>query len=499
MFARGRALFAIVAFCFLCAVTLTSQVPPNQVEQGAFEQLIAYWTTEPGWVTELQLKNNQASGTIVVTPTLRTWEGQERSLPAVSLEPREVKSIDVSAAAAQTAVSYGSIVLRYRSQAERSIFAAAMIFEPGHPIAFHIDATGEDQSRVAGSREGIWWLPNETASDYLILTNQGNSTVKADLSLSNANGKEVHRQLMLTARQTARYSVRQLVRAAGFSGSYGGIRISAESHAGSLDSIHFLFDELSGFSALLKMFDRNPEASIEERDFARTRVWTMRAPMLALSEPDPALGFPVGTRLQPQIIVRNSASKPVTASLRFNWRTLTSTGQAAGPTLQLAPLETQQIEVAAFQESGKIPMDATWASAVLTSTGPPDELVAVAVSYDASLRYGAQTPFSDQLAFKWEGGAWEYDTVHDSIITVGNGGMVPTKVLTTFSTAGGKRDMKSNRRFKQKSRCGSTWEDSFVSVYRTERGGFCRLLLQQALTRYVRLAEPVSARCLRAK
>jgi hypothetical protein len=410
----------------------------GQSKSADFEQFIGYWTAEPGWVTELQLKNNQVSGTMIVTPTLRTWEGEESSLPAVNLQPQEAKSIDVSAAAAQLAVSYGSIVLRYRSQAERSIFAAAMIYEPGHPIAFHIDATGEDQSRAAGSREGIWWLPNETASDYLILTNQGNFTVKADLSLSNANGKEVHRPLMLTARQTARYSVRQLVRAAGFSGSYGGIRISAESHAGSLDSIHFLFDELSGFSALLKMFDRNPQASIEERDFAKTRIWTMRAPMLALSEPDPALGFPAGTRLQPQIIVRNSASKPVTASLRFNWRTLTSTGQTTGPTLQLAPLETQRIEVAALQESGKIPKDATWTSVILTTTGPPDELVAVAVSYDASLRYGAETPFSDQLAFKWEGGAWEYDTVHDSMITVGNGGTVPTKVVTTLFYGGGK-------------------------------------------------------------
>jgi hypothetical protein len=30
--------------------------------------------------------------------------------------------------------------------------------------------------------------------------------------------------------------------------------------------------------------------------------------------------------------------------------------------------------------------------------------MAMATSHDASLQYGAQTPFSDQLLFGWEGG-----------------------------------------------------------------------------------------------
>ena len=38
----------------------------------------------------------------------------------------------------------------------------------------------------------------------------------------------------------------------------------------------------------------------------------------------------------------------------------------------------------------------------------------LAASYDKTLRYGAQTPFSDQLAFQWVGSLWEYDVQHNS-------------------------------------------------------------------------------------
>ena len=180
-------------------------------------------------------------------------------------------------------------------------------------------------------------------------------------------------------------------------------------HAGSLDSVHFVFDEQAGFSALLKMFDHDPQAAIEHRDFARTGVWTLRAPMLALSQPDPALAFPEGTTLRPELFIRNTTAKPETVSLIFNWRNLSTAGKALGPTLRLAPFETRRVDVAALQDGKTLPKDANWTAVVMTTSGLPDEVMAIAASYDKTLRYGAQTPFSDQLSFKWEGGPWEYD------------------------------------------------------------------------------------------
>jgi hypothetical protein len=229
-----------------------------------------------------------------------------------------------------------------------------------------------------------------------------------------------------------RVSARQLVSAAKLAGSYGGIKVSALTNGGFLDTLHVLFDQDPGFSAVMKMFFYDPRSQLSERDYAATGQWTLRAPMLALSNPDPALAFPVGTVLQPQFFVRNTTSKPIDASLSFNWRTDTTTGKAAGPVLHLVPYETRRIDVAALQDGKTLPQNAQWTSVIMSTSGLPDEVVAVAASYDQSLHYGAQTPFSDQLAVQWEGGQWQYDAQHDSIITAGNGSSKPTQVAFTI-------------------------------------------------------------------
>src|SRR5260370_20713903 len=114
-----------------------------------------------------------------------------------------------------------------------------------------------------------------------------------------------------------RYSVRQLIRTAKLTGSYGGIKVQASAHAGSLDTVHVLFDESAPFSAILKMFDQNPNATLKERDYAKTKVWTLRAPILAPSNPDPPLAFAQRTGLQPQLFVRNTTGKVTDVALRF--------------------------------------------------------------------------------------------------------------------------------------------------------------------------------------
>jgi hypothetical protein len=409
-----------------------SQTPQAVQETRDHEQFLAYWTTEASWHSELQLKNNQIDRDLTVVPVLRTPDGAETSLPAVTIKPQEVQLVDIGALAPQLRQTYGSVVLRYNASASRGLYAAVMIHDMGHPIALHLDAVDAFPGTDPGSREGVWWLPKDTTSDYLVLTNQGNNPMHLALTLYDASGKEIRQRLELGSRQTSRYSVRQLIQSAGLSGTYGGVKISAGSNGAFLDTVHFLFDEQAGFSAILKMFDHEPNAKIERRDLTRTGVWTLRAPMLALSQPDPTFGFPEDAVLQPQIFVRNTTGNPVVASLRFNWRGDNTTGNASGPTVQLAPFQTRRFDVAALQDGKILPKEAHWAVVILTTKGIPDEVMAVAASYDESLRYGAQTPFNDQLSFHWEGGMWEYDVQHDSVITVGNGGSKPTRAAFTI-------------------------------------------------------------------
>ncbi|MFI5059794.1 MAG: hypothetical protein ACHQLQ_16635, partial [Candidatus Acidiferrales bacterium] len=182
--------------------------PPAPADR---EQIVAYWTTETGWKSELQLRNNQSAQDLTVTPVLRTAYGVETALAPVTIKPQEVKAIDLESAIGTTAPqlvgTYGSLVLRYRSSGSRSLYAALMVRNIGHPFAFHIDASAESQDLQAGSREGVWWLPKDTTSDYLILTNQGKSTLPLDLSLYDANGRESKQKVLLGPRETSGVSI----------------------------------------------------------------------------------------------------------------------------------------------------------------------------------------------------------------------------------------------------------------------------------------------------
>ena len=109
------------------------------------------------------------------------------------------------------------------------------------------------------------------------------------------------------------------------------------------------------------------------------------------------LAFPEGTVLHPQLFVHNTTAKSVDVTLRFAWRSASAKGKAASPSFRLGGFETHQVDVAALQASEVFPKDAAWTSVILTTNGLPEEVVALAASYDKTLRYGAQTPLTNAL------------------------------------------------------------------------------------------------------
>ena len=410
-----------------------------------FEQFAPYWTCESGWHTELQLRNNLSSDTLTVRPSLRQPDGTETALASVTILPGEVQSIDVmdvlnrtNSPLAGAANAYGSVVFRYTAKAKRNLYASVMVHEMGRPIMYHLDAVNQAPKWHVGSREGVWWLPTTTVSDYLVLTNQANHGIAGVLNLYDSTGKVSSQPMQLAGRQILRLSVRDLVQKAGFSSTYGGIQIAMTENAGSLDTVHILYDETVGFSATMKMFDRDPSSTQASHDYAGTGDWITRAPMLALMHPDPALAFPPNTVLHPMVFVRNASLAPAHVTAELHWRSPTWSGVASLPSFVLAPEEVTKLDISEVQRNGTIPTNATWAQVSLITDAAPDDVTAVAASYDSTLRYGAQTPFSDQLSGHLEGGEWRVDTNHNSIIAAGNGGGQAVSALLTLRYNGGR-------------------------------------------------------------
>jgi hypothetical protein len=337
-------------------------------------------------------------------------------------------------AAVSVSERYGYLELQYTTWNAQNLFAPVMLHLKAKPIAFHIDPKPEAEKSASGAFNGFWWNRQAGLQDVLILTNEGSRPNKTHLVLTDTAGKQVLRDFVLTPHSMLRLSVLELVRAAGFTSEFGSIHLEPE-FSGSFQSLHFVYDPSSGFSALMKIFELVPNKDLRKhRAWSRDEGWTLWAPMLALSSPDPGLWLPSTVALKPYIFVENLAAKTTHTQIRLFWRSRSANGKTAPQNIDLQPNVARRLDVmATFKD---LPQDANWATVSILTNSGPDEVVAVAASYDDTGRYGAQTPFSDQLAAHWEGALWSVDAAHNSMITVGNGGRKATRAQLTFRYQG---------------------------------------------------------------
>ncbi len=438
----------LVASSLLTAQSSTSKqvspINPSRQIQKAQEVFAAYWTSEPGWDTELQMKNSLSTAPLTVTPVLRLASGEEILLDPVTIASNVSVSAWVNEGLLRHAPnllnapgSYGSVVFRFTSLNAMNLHAIAVSSMQGEPIAFAVKAHGVLGASLPGSLEGVWWQPRSGLKDVLAISNSSDRKIAGTLSLFDSNGKQWSQPLSLAPRQTQRMALGDLLLKTGLSGNYGGISLDVPTSA--VDSVHFMYDETKQFSTSLEMFSRDPSATLQQRAGSDTRQWTMRAPMLALSTPDPTLGVTAGIVLQPTIFVRNTTAKKISADLALSWRSDSAKGQAKLPEMKLAPFATQQLQIGAMQKELGIPDDAHWALVSLTTNASPDDLIAIASSRDATGRYGFESRFTGGSGGHYAGGEWRYDANHNQLVSVTNSGQKPADALLTLHYDNGQK------------------------------------------------------------
>jgi len=409
------------------------------------EVFAPYWTSEPGWTTELQLRNNLTSGSLTVTPVLRVASGQEIPFDPVAIPSNASVSVWVNEQLLSHASqllgqpgSYGSVVFRFISPNAENLFATAVPSMNAEPIAFPVGAhrawAAQDPLRRnrAGSLEGMWWIPRSGLTDILVISNSSDKNITSTLSLFDSGGKRWSQTLSFRPYQTRRIALDQLVHKAGLSGAYGGIKIEVPAYASALDGLHFMYEETGKASVRLEMFHRDPTVTLRERTGDDSRLWTMRAPMLALRTPDPVLGLPAKVTLQPTIFLHNTTANQVAASISLAWRGESGKAKVDLSKLNLPPFATEKVDIGAMQKQLGVPDDAHWALVTLTSTGMPDDLIAAASSYDSTLRYNLESRFQGGLGGHFVDGRWRADATHNQIVAITNGGTRPTDALLTL-------------------------------------------------------------------
>ena len=424
----------------VCAQSEPPQHPPRPKVVGPAkwtpapqEVSVAYWTLEPGWNTNLEMRNNLRSRELTITPVLRAATGQELSLAPVTVAAQHVVALDLRKLAQVDPKiltylgSFGSAVFRFDGLYPDNLFAASIVRREGEPIDFHFDGQENGPTYNSGGIEGMWWLPAASSTDYLILSNPLKKTVNGALTLTSSFASHRPIAVSLGPGETKRIDLGEVLGSSSI-GAVGGLSLSLPGKE-LISATQIVFDEVTGLAAMMKMFDREPD------DQPKSRV--LLAPMMALSQPDQGLGFPNGTQLLPRIFLRNAGPAPAQVAMSVDWRNETKSGELALSPLALSPGEVKVINLADDQKSGQIPPDANWGTLKLAYTGRRADLVAVAVSYDKSNRYGLQTPFSEDLSRMWAGGMWHVDPTHNTFITTGNGGAEATTAEVMLFYNGG--------------------------------------------------------------
>src|SRR5581483_4156962 len=254
-------------FCLWAAAQTRPDPPkprppqPAKWEPKPQQVFVPYWTLEPGWNTTLEIRNNVTQRDISVQPVLRTAAGVEVPLPVLSVSSDHVVSINLREAAAAALGlinqlgSFGTVVYRFDGLDASNIFASAVVQAIGAPISFHFDSDGGDEGDVQRF-EGVWWLPQQTSTGYLIIANASSAPVQIRANFTDPSGKAHTTTVGIGPRQATRLNVRDIVSSAGFESQWGGVSLMVLSAASAISAAQVVFDQTTGFSALLKMFDQ---------------------------------------------------------------------------------------------------------------------------------------------------------------------------------------------------------------------------------------------------
>ena len=137
-----RRLFVAVTLCLTASPIMhaqsqqpihygrTKRLGPVKWEPKAQEIAASYWTLEPGWSTELEVRNNLFQRSVTVTPALRTAAGREILLSSLTLDSEQSIMIDLGKAVAQIdpsvpgqSGSFGSVAVKFDGLDGANVFA----------------------------------------------------------------------------------------------------------------------------------------------------------------------------------------------------------------------------------------------------------------------------------------------------------------------------------------------------------------------------------------
>jgi hypothetical protein len=375
-----------------------------------------YWSTEPGFVSTLQMKNYRVDEPLMVTPVLYPLGGRQIKLDSIRLNPSETQVLNINEALAARgeASTIGAVEIRYRHATEGVFGANLSVVNETQSLIYSFPLRSPQGTKRL---EGVWWFWDADTDGFVAVHNTSAIAITVTPTLYVKERPYRLDRLQLQPHEMRLIPLRQELGNLGLeAASEGGIQLEA-SIPGTVVAGGALVNPAIGFSSEIRLGDPRLEAE-RVRRLANGR--TLHALNVPIGAASPEMGLPAGTVLRPIMILRNVTGAVIRVQPVFKYQVRNSQRSLALPDLQLRPQQTERVELLSYWLSGQIPQEVAWGSLEIGYEGSLGPLVAAVTSVDDTGTYVLDARIDNRLGAGFEGVHWSLEGENNTFVTVKN-------------------------------------------------------------------------------
>lgn len=362
--------------------------------------------------------NSRNEAVTEVRPTFYTDEGAPVSGRIVSLQPAEIRTVDINTlipAEQRWRPRWGGMSLSYTGKAY-DIWAQIMLVGDGRSgstdVTFSVlNGLGSD------TQEAVWWMP-QGGRAVIALGNSSNIPIQTKLQFSNGDSQ------VIDIKPFATEYVRLRPRASGNDSAHaslGGrgesVRLETVGPAGSLKAV-----------GLVARADGRLQSSIRFYDIKSFVQQNLFATNMKLR------GY------TPRITLRNTSAAAINVQPRFRPASGENGEPVELPSVTLAPKEITELNLTPLMAAAAYRSDLKTVSVQIINSGPAGSLIGAINGVEMSSGATYDVPLRDSGLNRNNSGAypWRIDGDFTSVVSVTNVGDSPSNFVAEIRYPGGK-------------------------------------------------------------
>lgn len=361
--------------------------------------------------TEINL-NCRSSHSVDVTPTFYTQKGESFTGSIFTMQPREVKTVDLQTLmprAIRNQRDLGGMTLSYDGGA-LEMWGQLRLMNVGGGGSVDV-VFSLLQDRRSDVRNAVWWMPNK-AEAVIAIGNLGRSTMRATAVFADGDFES----LEVPGFGTQVLRVKSRKRDSNLIGNAEAITIEAPDSQGSLVATGLVYTKDRSFTSSIRFYDT--------RNVAQANLY--------------ATNFRL-TGVQPRLLLRNTGTEKISATPRF----LPAPGDPNHfidlPSVTLAPGEIADVDTQPLKGAVSGISEFDHVSIQVLNNGTAGSLIGALTGKDDETGMTYDVPIRDFGAVRNSTGAYPWRLEHDlsTVVSITNVSPLPSGVVVQINYAGG--------------------------------------------------------------